>query len=353
MTLSDFGTFHETPAARRRRARSGTYRVRLYQPGKSDFAGPFEVQAYQLEKIDLASTCKKTVYLPRRDDRGRRRRQLPVRHAVAGRPIAVALPDGRIAPAARPTRRASTTSSSRPRGSPRSRRCGSSPGCRRTTSAAVGRRDARGPRLPDRPEHHPRRLPRRRVVPAPGHDARRPGRADRPGALGRGPQAGRTRPAGSPSARSRARRVDDRREDRQGVASRSRSTTRRGAATSSGSRAPTGSATRSSPTARLTISGKKDETKLRILADRQTFKVGEEAEVNLHSRGRAGTALLTWEADRILSYRLVPLKEGDNAVAWAVDGAAVPELHAHRRADGGRTVRRGAGWTSGSSATCG
>jgi len=51
----------------------------------------------------------------------------------------------------------------------------------------------------------------------------------------------------------------------------------------------------------LTISGRKDETRLRLLADRQTYKVGEEARVNLHSRGRAGTALLTWEADRILT----------------------------------------------------
>src|SRR5262249_44489644 len=34
----------------------------------------------------------------------------------------------------------------------------------------------------------------------------------------------------------------------------------------------------------LTISGKKDETKLRILADRQTYKLGEEASVNLYSR---------------------------------------------------------------------
>ena len=63
--------------------------------------------------------------------------------------------------------------------------------------------------------------------------------------------------------------------------------------------------------------------------------------VNLHSRGPAGTALLAWEADRILSYRLVALKEGDNPLAWAVDGAAVPQLHADRRADGRDAVRRG------------
>ncbi len=76
----------------------------------------------------------------------------------------------------------------------------------------------------------------------------------------------------------------------------------------------------------LAISGRKDETKLRLLADRQRFKVGEEASVNLHSRDRAGTALLTWEADRILSYKLVHLNVGNNTVAWAIDGAQFPNF---------------------------
>ncbi len=76
----------------------------------------------------------------------------------------------------------------------------------------------------------------------------------------------------------------------------------------------------------LTISGKKDETKLRLLADRQRYKVGEEASVNLHSRDRAGTALLTWEADRILTYKIVSLNEGNNPVAWLVDGPQFPNF---------------------------
>ena len=76
----------------------------------------------------------------------------------------------------------------------------------------------------------------------------------------------------------------------------------------------------------LAISGKKDETKLRLLADRQRFKVGENAGVNLHSRDRAGTALLTWEADRILSYKIVRLNEGNNPLTWAVDGAQFPNF---------------------------
>ncbi|HEX3449760.1 MAG TPA: alpha-2-macroglobulin family protein, partial [Isosphaeraceae bacterium] len=76
----------------------------------------------------------------------------------------------------------------------------------------------------------------------------------------------------------------------------------------------------------LTISGKKDETKLRLLADRQRYKVGEEARINLHSRDRAGTALVTWEADRILSYKIITLKEGDNAIAWEIAGVQFPNF---------------------------
>ena len=156
------------------------------------------------------------------------------------------------------------------------------------------------------------------------HD-RRAGRADRPVALGRARQAGRRPRAGSPSARSSA--------------SRSRPIPRPGMGRSaSGSTTPQGGryVVRVAGTDRfgnpivadrvLTISGKKDETKLRLLADRQRYKVGEEASVNLHSRDRAGTALLTWEADRILTYKIVTLKEGDNPIAWAIDGAQFPNF---------------------------
>ncbi len=60
VTLSAFGTFHETVPLDEG-APVGTYQVRLYQPGKSEFAGQFEVQAYQLEPIDLTIDLKKTV----------------------------------------------------------------------------------------------------------------------------------------------------------------------------------------------------------------------------------------------------------------------------------------------------
>ncbi|MHB1558945.1 MAG: alpha-2-macroglobulin family protein, partial [Isosphaeraceae bacterium] len=74
------------------------------------------------------------------------------------------------------------------------------------------------------------------------------------------------------------------------------------------------------------ISGSKDPQRLRLLSDRLRFKVGERASVNLHARGGASTALIAWEADRILRYCLVPIKEGDTAIAWDVQGDEFPSI---------------------------
>ena len=74
------------------------------------------------------------------------------------------------------------------------------------------------------------------------------------------------------------------------------------------------------------VSGKKDVAKLRILSDRTMFKVGEEAEVRLFNRGKAGPALLTWEADRILTYKIVPLIEGESLLKWTVDDGQFPNV---------------------------
>ena len=74
------------------------------------------------------------------------------------------------------------------------------------------------------------------------------------------------------------------------------------------------------------ISGSKDADRLRLLSDRLRFRVGERAQVNLHNRGGAGTALVAWEADRILKYKLVPIKDGDNPLAWDVEGSEFPNV---------------------------
>ena len=188
---------------------------------------------------------------------------------------------------ARPTPTGSITSSSPPRGSPRSRRCGSSRSCRRTTSpprrsscsrsaaSASTWQTTRDVYLDG--ESFPLRVTTRDAQGEPtgqalerrGPEAGHPGGADH---RARGLAQDRRRPTPRPARASIPLAVDD--EQGGHYVIRVAGTDRFG-----------------NPVVAdrdLTISGKKDETKLRLLADRQTYKVGEEASVNLHSRGRAG-----------------------------------------------------------------
>jgi len=74
----------------------GTYRVRLHQPGKSDFAGQFEVQSYRLESIDLKFDVKKTVVFRGETVEADVVARYQYGAPAANRPVAVRLPDGRI-----------------------------------------------------------------------------------------------------------------------------------------------------------------------------------------------------------------------------------------------------------------
>ncbi len=75
-----------------------------------------------------------------------------------------------------------------------------------------------------------------------------------------------------------------------------------------------------------TISGENDPARLRILSDRTDFRSGETAKVNLHARDKGGVTLLAWEADRILMYKIVNIKEGDNEIEWKVNEAQFPNF---------------------------
>ena len=88
----------------------------------------------------------------------------------------------------------------------------------------------------------------------------------------------------------------------------------------------------------LTISGKKDETRLRILADRQRFKVGEQASVNLHSRDRSGTALIDLGGgpDRHVQDRQSPRRKQPGGLDDR--RPAVSQFHPHRGPDGEKRV---------------
>ncbi len=322
VTLSDFGTFHEEFPIDSG-APVGTYRVRLYQPGKSDFAASFEVQAYQLQKMDLTFDLKKSVFFRGETVSADLVAKYQYGEVAAGRPVVAQLPDGRVL-------RGKTDASGKfhidfptsgfaeeqvlrlvaqlPEDGVGAiaqvalvvRAFAISVGTTRTVyldgetfSATVKTWEAQGTpidhelsvalvKLNTRNNRTTERVVSRKMV--------------------------------TTDAKTGEAQVSLKAEDEQGGRYLIR---------------VSGTDQFGNPIVAdrgLLISGKKDEATLRILADRQSYKVGEEASVNLHSRGKGGTALLTWEADRILSYRLVTLAEGDNAIAWTVDGPQFPNF---------------------------
>jgi len=74
------------------------------------------------------------------------------------------------------------------------------------------------------------------------------------------------------------------------------------------------------------ISDAEDALKLRILADRQHLKVGETVTVSLHSRLDPALALLTFEGEEIISYSVVRLASGRNAVEIRVANEHFPNF---------------------------
>jgi len=74
------------------------------------------------------------------------------------------------------------------------------------------------------------------------------------------------------------------------------------------------------------VSDDKDRVRLRILADRHTYKVGDDAEVTLHWREKPALALVTFQADRVLDYRLVQLKTGANKLPIAMTSQLAPNF---------------------------
>ena len=67
--------------------------------------------------------------------------------------------------------------------------------------------------------------------------------------------------------------------------------------------------------AQFTVSGKDDEQKLRLLADRETWSVGEEAVARVVNRAGKRLALLTWQADGILACESRMIDDGESSLA--------------------------------------
>ncbi len=74
------------------------------------------------------------------------------------------------------------------------------------------------------------------------------------------------------------------------------------------------------------ISDAEDGAKLRILSDRQRLKVGEKPIVVLHSRLKPALALLVFEGEEVLSYRVARLEEGANELAVDVGPEHFPNF---------------------------
>jgi uncharacterized protein YfaS (alpha-2-macroglobulin family)/tetratricopeptide (TPR) repeat protein len=74
------------------------------------------------------------------------------------------------------------------------------------------------------------------------------------------------------------------------------------------------------------ISDAEDTVKLRVFADRERYKVGETADVVLHSRLAPALALLTFEGEEIISYRIEKLAEGQNTIKITVGNKHFPNF---------------------------
>jgi tetratricopeptide (TPR) repeat protein len=322
ITLSDFGTFHESLSLDSA-APVGSYQLRIYQPGKSDFSGQFEVQSYQLEPIDLTFLLDRTVFYRGETIEADVIAKYQYGAPVANRALEIDLPDGRIL-------HVSTDPAGRYRVS------------LPTDSFAEEQTLRLVARLPQDNVSAAANL----ALAVRGfgitlHTAREVFLDGESFPL----QITTTDAQGQPIGQDLAVAIfklvtqGDRTTEREVKQQTTRTDSKTGLVTvtlrvddeQGGSYLirVSGQDRFGNPIVTdrsIEVSGQKDGTKLRLLADRQRFKVGEEAKVNLHSRGRSGTALLTWEADRILSYKVVSLQEGDNSVSWAIEGSQFPNF---------------------------
>ena len=316
VSLSEFGTFQEQlsldPSAP-----LGEYQIHLVQPGKSDFHGKFTVQAYELLPFDLEFKLDRTVYYRGETIKG----AVAARYqhgAPASRPVVVTLPDGRIL-----------------RGS--------------TDQAGLFAFE-----LPTTDFLEDQALTIAARLPEDGVDAQAQLRV---AVLGFGIQvslprqvyvSGETALAtlettdaqGKPIGVELELRLEKQAERGrviQGPRVKTNPTTGKTTASIRLDDREGGSYLLHAQgvdqfgnvihaNEQVVISGSESEDELLLLADRQTWKVGEKAKVNLNSRARAGTALITWDADRILSYKLVELHAGDNRLEWDVIPSQAPNL---------------------------
>ena len=76
----------------------------------------------------------------------------------------------------------------------------------------------------------------------------------------------------------------------------------------------------------INISDADDAVKLRFFAETSTLKVGAKADIRLHSRLDKGLALLTFEGESILDYRVIELKKDYNPIELTVGHQHFPNF---------------------------
>ena len=320
--LSEFGTFHENLDLDSA-ASVGTYRVRVTLPGKSEFAGTFEVQSYQLEKIDLAIDLPKTVYYRGQTIAGSVLAKYQYGTPIASRKVSVQLPDGRTLTgetdaSGRFAFEMETTGFAEEQALQLVARLTED----NVAVAASVMLAVRAFRIDLSTIRDVYLDGESFLVNASTYDAQGEPIAQalrlsvlkkvaRDGQVAEVEVSKQTLLTDKATGKAALRlKVED---DEGGQFVVRASGVDRFENVILAERA-------------LTISGKKDATKLRLLTDRGSFKVGETADVRLLNRGSAGTALLTWEADRVLQYRVVAVKEGETSVSWEVPGAQFPNF---------------------------
>jgi uncharacterized protein YfaS (alpha-2-macroglobulin family)/tetratricopeptide (TPR) repeat protein len=89
----------------------------------------------------------------------------------------------------------------------------------------------------------------------------------------------------------------------------------------------------------VNVSGDDDETKLRIFADEDTLKVGQEAKARLHSRLEKSLALITYEGESILAHQVVPIAKGFNDLAIKIGHEHFPNFTVAVSVMDGRDLR--------------
>ena len=76
----------------------------------------------------------------------------------------------------------------------------------------------------------------------------------------------------------------------------------------------------------VTVSGAADSVRLRILADKHQYQVGEAGQVQIHWREAPALALVTFEGAKVLQYQLLELKTGLNPLPFRLDDELAPNF---------------------------